>query len=542
MGFAARWLSEATAVVGSIASGQARGGGTAPSGDRSLDPGGGVDEALRQGTPARDLPWAAARSAPLPATRARPAVPWLGALLTAVISFAFVAFVGGGLYFGAITIYALSLYQAETGAVVPAGVREAFAMVTGGVAASSAEEGLPSPRRPFFAPIPLPDWEGTEPFNILLLGIDQRDDEREAGLPARSDTMILVRIDPKAKSAAMMSIPRDLWVDIPGFGQGRINTAYTYGELRKVEGGGPGLAKRTIEANFGLRVDYWARVDFHGFEQIVDTLGGIIVDVERPIKDDEYPTENYGIERVYVPAGLQFMDGRLALRYARSRHSENDFGRMRRQQRVLFAIRQRALQLNMLWRAPALVGQVRDMVATDLNIGQLIRLAKLAQQIDSDRVNSLLIDANYVREVRLPDGAQVLMPDKEKIRRGITSLVAGMNPEQAARIEVLNGSGRPGLAADTAKYLLNLGYDVVRIDDADRSDYVESVIEVFSGRRSLADDLAATLRLPRWTPREARGTDSDIDIRIIVGREFRLPTLSPTATVGAAPEAESLGR
>jgi LCP family protein required for cell wall assembly len=450
----------------------------------------------------------------------------------AVISFAFIVFVGGGIYFGALGLYALSVREAETGTVVPETVREVITTVATGVTGSPPTDpatGQPRPRPAILGP--LPDWEGSDPFNILLLGLDQRDREREHDIPARSDTMILVRIDPKAKSAGMVSIPRDLWVDIPGFGQGKINTAYTIGEVRKLEGGGPGLAKRTVEHNLGLKVDFYGRVDFRGLERIIDTLGGIVVDVERPIKDDEYPTEDYGIERVYIPPGLQFMDGHLALRYARSRHSENDFGRMRRQQRVLFAIRQRALQMQMLPRAPMLVGQAREMINTDLNLNQLIRLAKLAQQIDSERVSSLLIDARYVREVRLRDGALVLVPDKDRIRKDLTALVAGMNPDFGARIEVLNGSGRAGLAADTAKYLLNLGYDVRRIDDADRSDYNESVLEVFTGRRSLADDLAATLRLPRWTAREARGTDPEIDIRIIVGREFRLPQPEPTPTL-----------
>jgi LCP family protein required for cell wall assembly len=401
-----------------------------------------------------------------------------------------------------------------------------------GVIETVTRTGNPaSPRvqNPLFAA--LPDWEGTEPFTVLLLGIDQRDNERDQNMPARADTQILVRIDPRAKSAGMISFPRDLWVDIPGSGQGRLNTAYTYGELRNTDGGGPGLSKRTIEQNFGLRVDYFARVDFRGFEQIVDTLDGIVVDVERPIKDDEYPTENYGVERLYVPAGLQFMDGHLALRYARSRHSDSDFGRIRRQQRVLFAVRQRALQLNMLLRAPSLVGQARDMVGTDLRLDQLVRLAKLAQQIDSEHVTSMVIDDTFVREVRLRDGAQVLLPDKDRVRRALSALIAGMNPQQAARIEVLNGSGRAGLAADTAKFLLNLGYEVTRIDDADRSDYTESVLEVFGGRRSLAEDLAATLRLPRWTARDGRSGEDEVDVRIIVGREFRLPQPSVTPTI-----------
>ena len=131
------------------------------------------------------------------------------------------------------------------------------------------------------------------------------------------------------------------------------------------------------------------------------------------------------------------------------------------------------------------------------------------------------------------------------MRRAVASLVAGMNPQQAARIEVLNGSGRPGLAADTAKFLLNLGYDVVRIDDADRSDYVDSVLEVPAGRRSLAEDLAATLKLPRWTPRDARAASDDVDVRIIVGRNFRLPEPEPTPTLATSsdlPPPPSAGR
>ncbi len=484
-----------------------------------------MDDALWRDRPIADLTWAGAPTETSGTSR-------LTAAITVVSSFLFVVFVGGGLLVGALSVYAASLRQASTGTVVPSPVRDILTTVTG---SSSGESRVPASNRlqgAIFAA--LPDWEGTQPFNILLLGLDQRDDERDLNVPARSDTLILVRIDPRAKSAGMISFPRDMWVDIPGFGQGRINTAYTYGELRKVEGGGPGLAKRTMEQNFGLRVDYYAVVNFHGLEQIVDTVGGIVVDVERPIKDDEYPTDEYGVERLYVPPGLQFMDGHLALRYARSRHSENDFGRMRRQQRVLFALRQRALQLNMLARAPALVGQARDMVATDLSLDQLVRLAKLAQQIDSDHVSSMVIDATYLRESNA-GGAYLLLPDKERIRRAVHQLVVGMNPQQAARIEVLNGSGRPGMAADTAKFLLNLGYEVVRIDDADRSDYGESVLEVYGGRRSLADDLAATLKLPRWTAREGSRPDDDVDVRLIVGRQFQLPRPDPTPTVGVPP-------
>jgi len=461
--------------------------------------------------------------------RPRPA-----SVLVAAAAFAFVAFLGGGLFTGALALYALSLHPARL-ATVPRPVRQALSTITDAATSGRTGPGAASEPRLAILFAALPDWEGTEPFNILLLGIDQRDDERAAGSdPGRTDTMMLLRIDPRARSAGLVSFPRDLWVQIPGVGQGRINSAYTYGEIRKPGSGGPDLAKRTIEQNFGLHVDYYALVNFHGLEQIVDTVGGIVIDVERPIKDNEYPTEDYGIERVYIPPGPQLMDGRLALRYARSRHSDNDFGRMHRQQQVLFALRQRALQTNALLRAPSLVGLARQMISTDLDLGQLVRLAKLAQQVDADHIHSMVIDASLVREANPAAGHYELLWDKERIRRALAGLIAGMSPQQAARIEVLNGSGRPGLAADTAKLLLNLGYQVTRIDDADRDDYAESVLEVAPDRRSLADDLATTLRLARWSARAPHDADG-VDVRLIVGRDFRLPQSVLTPTLDATP-------
>ena len=498
-----------------------------------------MDDAIRRGGFQTSLPstasgWPTATPTATTPPAASTAPTWGRTALILLGSLFLGMFVGGSLLVGAFALWQLSTRQTAAAAMVPVPVRDVLVNLTGGGA--NLPERVRGPGALFF----LPDWEGTEPFNILLLGVDQRDDEAAAGLPARSDTLIVVRIDPRNKSAGMVSFPRDLWVEIPGYGQGKLNTAYTYGELNKVEGGGPGLAKRTLEHNFGVRIDFWARVDFHGFERIIDTLGGIVVDVERPIKDDEYPTDDYGIERLYVPAGLQFMDGHMALRYARSRHSDNDFGRMRRQQRVLFAVRQRALQLNMLPRAPELAAQAREMVSTDLSFGQLIRLAKLAQQIDSDRVRSMLIDSQFVRESVGPGGMSILVGDKERIRRGLFQLVAGMNPMEPARIEVLNGSGRVGLAAETARYLMNLGYEVTRIDDADRSDYQETVLEVFGRRHSLADDLAATLRLSRWIARDAKDASDTADVRIIVGRDFQLPQVAPSPATNLGTPASEL--
>src|SRR5207244_4152709 len=145
-----------------------------------------------------------------------------------------------------------------------------------------------------------PVWDGKDRVTILLLGIDQRDDEK--GLPTRSDTMILVSMDPLNLTGSMLSIPRDLWVPLPGCatlcqgGQGKLNSAHFYGELEK-PGSGPQAARRAIQYNIGVPINYTARVDFHGFERLIDAIGGITVDVDRAILDNEYPNESYGISR-----------------------------------------------------------------------------------------------------------------------------------------------------------------------------------------------------------------------------------------------------
>src|SRR5207253_4402358 len=160
--------------------------------------------------------------------------------------------------------------------------------------------------------------------------------------------------------------------------------------------GGPDLTIRTVTSDFGIPVQHYARVDFRGFEQLIDAVGGVVIDADWPVKDDEYPTADYGYQRIYFGPGPQQMDGATALEYARSRHGTNDFARAGRQQKVLVSLRNRALQLNMLSRAPELVGIVRKSLSTDLSPVQMSSLAKLLSQIDRNNITSLVIDTNYV--------------------------------------------------------------------------------------------------------------------------------------------------
>ncbi len=242
----------------------------------------------------------------------------------------------------------------------------------------------------------LPDWDNQDPFNVLLMGIDDREGDTE---PPRSDTMIVMRVNPATNHVVMMSIPRDLLVYIPIANRwDKINAAYPIGEEQETNGGAPAVME-TIEANFDVRVHYFVTVDFEGFRTIVDTVGGVIIDVTAPIKDDQYPTETLGLTREYFPTGLQKMDGETALRYSRTRHGDNDIARGERQQQMLVALREQAVDLGLITKAEELIRQMGSMVKTDFNFNQLLALANLGRSVDPNGISKInLWDAGVLSE------------------------------------------------------------------------------------------------------------------------------------------------
>ena len=234
----------------------------------------------------------------------------------------------------------------------------------------------------------LPNWDQKDPVTLLLIGIDFRNGDEE---PARSDSIILMRIDPTTKGVTMMSLPRDLLVTIPGHGEDKINAAFAFGEDARA-GSGAALLAETVSYNLKIQINYFVTVDFSGFRKIIDTLGGITVDVNTPVKDDQYPTEDFGLTRVYFPTGLQSMDGEAALRYARTRHDDNDIARSERQQQVLMAMREKGSKLNvdLVLGARPIIDSMGDSFRTDLSFNQLLALANLARDVnpaDIVRVN-----------------------------------------------------------------------------------------------------------------------------------------------------------
>ena len=415
----------------------------------------------------------------------------------------------------------------------------------------------PNPtRRPGATPAPaeivLPDWQGKERVNILLLGIDQRQSEQG---PWRTDTMILVSIDPATKSAGMLSLPRDLWVPIPGFEESRINNAHFYGDAFNYPGGGPALAKKTMQYNLGIPVHYYVRLNFTAFEKLVDLIGGIDVQVERTIDDPEYPEfDGFGFDPFHIDAGLQHMDGKIALKYARSRHDDplGDFGRARRQQQVMLAIRDKVLKANMipqlLPRAGEIASTLGDAIQTDLSVQQVLELAKLGSQIDSTRIKQGIIDQTVTLPYETPDKDQVLVPLRDEIRKLVRDVLltsppvasasgSALTPEPPANIIVQNGTVTAGLAGQTATALKAQGFSVTQYGNTDdnRSDYAQTQILVYTGRTVTAQALAGALQVPASAVQRASGPGGNYDIKVILGADYRLIEMSTPLPLNAAP-------
>jgi len=242
--------------------------------------------------------------------------------------------------------------------------------------------------------------------NVLVLGLDRRPGQGDA---VRSDVMMVVGADTQAPSLALLSIPRDLYVEIPGHGQSRINAAHIWGESGN-PGGGPELAMATVRENFGVGVRHYVRVDFDAFRAVVDAAGGIDVTVEERIVDNAYPTEDYGTTRIEIPAGEQYMDGELALQYARTRHASSDFDRAARQQQVLMALVRKLASPEGLMRLPAVARAGLDHVDTNLGPVEMVQLGVTALRVGPDEFEHRVIDRDMVQSWTTPTGGAVLLP------------------------------------------------------------------------------------------------------------------------------------
>ncbi len=320
---------------------------------------------------------------------------------------------------------------------------------------------------------------GQETVNFLLIGSDKR-----SGTSFRTDTMVVAILRPNDGQVSLISIPRDLWVSIPDWENGRINTAYQHGISTDYPGGGPGLLKDTIQYNLGIRIDHTAMVDFDGFRQIVNTLGGVDVPISCAYTDWHLIDPNLDPElesswSLYtVEPGVVHMDGDLALWYARSRQKSSDFDRGRRQQEVLRSIFTQALQTGTLSRIPELYNNLKDSVATDLGLGDLLQLSLYAPKMTNADIRSYYIRPPYVSSWITDSGAYVLLPNQELLSQLLTEALSASTTtvqRQTITIEVMNGTSVPGYETLASTRLNYAGYET-RIIPSDRQDYAYSVL------------------------------------------------------------------
>ncbi len=388
----------------------------------------------------------------------------------------------------------------------------------------------------------LQPWQGKERVSVLVMGIDLRCDEEG---PTHTDSMMVLTMDPVGLSAAALSLPRDLWIEIPGFGANKINQAYFLGEAYDYPGGGAALAVETVEAALGVPIDYYAAVNFQGVVDFVDLIGGITIDVAQDIEDPDYPDNCYGYDPFYLNAGEHELSGEQALKYARTRATAGgDVDRAGRQQEVVLAARDKVLRLDMVPRlivqAPQLWQSFQRNVETNLTLEETLQLGLLAQDIPRENIRTEVIDFDYVYNETTLDGQQVLVPDRESIRTLRDQLFAPpaiptpviedlpqMMREENARIMVHNGTSIFGLAGDTETYLQGHGFNVVGVGNADSSTYPTTQILDFGSHSNTTRYLAQVMGIPPLNISYSSRSAADHDVLVILGNDWAVPTPSP---------------
>lgn len=377
-------------------------------------------------------------------------------------------------------------------------------------------------------PLPTPNIV-KEPFNILLVGVDTRDASPEEG--ARSDTLILAHVDPQNKWATMLSIPRDSCAEIPGYTDpgecDKINKAYFYG-YRDAEGtrvepeiGGIKLARDTVSRYLDLpshnqRIDFVAQVDFKGFQRIIDAIGGINIDVPKPLLDPSYPSDDgdNGYIRLYIPSGLQHMDGVTALRYARSRHADDDYQRSERQKQVIQAIMSTMKEKGLLDQIDSLndlMDQLANTFSTDLpikDLGNLRALAGLGAELaGGGRIQSLAIGGSGFEDLGglniytprwNPDDISVRVDEWLTGPLGAGSASAPQKPTrtqlESVSIEVMNGTEVKGLAGEVRAHLESRGYVLNAASSASaETAYPKTLIIDYGNHKAVREYLAHQL-------------------------------------------------
>ncbi len=349
---------------------------------------------------------------------------------------------------------------------------------------------------------------GKEPINLLLLGSDARSKDENA----RSDTIIILRLNPLSKKVYLISIPRDMRVKIPGYGWNKINAANALG--------GPELAIRTVEDFTEFTIHHYVEINFEGFKKMVDKLGGIEIYVEKPLIDKP---SKFGIS-----AGHQLMDGERALNYVRFRKdAKGDFGRIERQQKFFYALINKALRLQSIFKLHGLIKIFTDNAETDFTSGEIFGIANFLKSVDKDTVEMVTLPG----EVRRIDGKSFVVPKEEVINEIMQAIEEekpialaknegeSLLPPGSVKIMVLNGCGISNIAEEAASELQARGYKTIVTANASNFDYEKTIIRYNSKLYDEAKRLQGLFKDAVFEPSDFEELSSS-DIVIVLGKGY----------------------
>jgi LCP family protein required for cell wall assembly len=349
-----------------------------------------------------------------------------------------------------------------------------------------------------------------EPFTVLLLGQDNRPGEDAA----RADTIIVAKIDPENDKVWMLSIPRDTRVKIPGYGTEKINAATFHG--------GPALMVETVEEFLGVPINHYMDIDFDGFIQVVDSLGGVYIDVDTKINDPKASSHgSYTASK--IDKGYQLLDGDHALTYVRSRDfPDADFTRMRHQQTFFKALAEQATKFDNVFKIPGMVKDVAQYMSTDMTISQIVDVAMALRDMGGSNVQT----ATIMGEWKSP----YVWPDEERKEFLVNAMIQGLDFDTTTTVEtniepanvtvtVRNGAGIEGCATAAADILRDKGYAVGEVGNANQFVYDDTLV-IYSSDRAAAVDVASAL--PKAKVVESRGMYSfATDVLVVVGKDYK---------------------
>ena len=407
-----------------------------------------------------------------------------------------------------------------------------------------------------------PELEGQENdrINILLTGMGGPGHNG----PFLTDTILLGSIKPSTGQIAIISIPRDLGVDIPNHGLQKINSANSYGEVKQ-SGEGAAFAAKIISNTFNIKIPYYARVDFEAFKEIIDAVGGIKINVDKTFTDREFPTANDAYQSLTFTAGAQTMDGSRALQYARSRHGNNDegsdFARAKRQQKVLMALKEKILSFQTLAnpiRISKIINSLGNHISTNIEFSNMISLLKLGRTMEMSKIINLVFDIQkngYLESGKTTQGAYILSPktgdfkDMQKAIKNIFELDGeedttpsqdvpapqSINLETAQnknetyktsktdRVEIQNGTWRAGLAARIREKLREENIGVMEVGNTKKRPVEKSGVYIVDkvSDPDILEKIKSALNMPIFesTPKDEISASST-NILIILGEDF----------------------